>query len=417
MATQLNIDLTPLAMDTLPDNVPPELVRDLDWARGYCPVDFDEPYRETERLLAPGVPPILWSPNAVRAHPGKGSWIVTRYEDIAKVYQDAETFSTEGAAAYQWLAGETWPSIPLGIDPPDHMKYRMMLNPHFSPKAMDALEPKIRANARELIDECLAKGRCDASYDFARVLPVRVFLDLMGFPHAMLDQFLDWEAAILHGDKIEDKIVALRGILAYLRGFIAERRANPGTELGSKIVNGEVGGRSITDDEVMGTMFFLWLGGLDTVAATLAMIFRRLALDHLMQQELRDDPSKIPDAIEEFLRMQPLVNSQRLVKKDVEFGGVTFKKGDWVICLTAVGNFDPQEFGCPRQAQLDRQPNRHFTLAGGPHRCLGSHLARRELRVSLEEWLAHIPPFSLASEADRQVHPGLLSVRHLNIVW
>ncbi len=417
MATQLTVELDPVVVENIPDHVPPELVRDLRWARGDFPVTYDEPYKETEALLGPDVPPLMWTPDCIAGKPGVGAWVVTRYQDIAKVYQDAELFSTEGVAAFQWMIGETWPCIPLGIDPPDHMKYRTMLNPYFSPKAIDELEPKIRASANALIDSFIDKGTTDFAYDFGRVYPVRVFMDLMGFPFTMFEQFLDWEFAILHSQDFEKATTALRGILAYLREFIAEQKANPGPDLGGKIVTSQVFGRPINDDEIIGTIFFLWLGGLDTVASSLAMMFRRLGMNTEMQQTLRDNPGMIPDAVEEFLRVQPLVNSQRLVKKDFEMHGVTIKKGDWVMNLVTAGNFDPAEFKCPREVQLDRQPNRHFTLAGGPHRCLGSHLARRELRVALEEWLRRVPPFKLAADDERLVYPGLRSARNVQLVW
>lgn len=418
MATKLDINLEPVPVENLPDNVPPELVRNVDWALGRCPVNFDEPYRETERLLAPDVPPVMWAPDVVRTHPGTGSWIVSRYEDIAKVYQDAETFSTEGAAAYQRMVGETWPSLPLGVDPPEHMKYRMLLNPFFSPKAIDQLEPKIRERARDLLEKCTTgRNECDFSYDFARVFPVEVFLDLMGFPRDMLEQFLEWETVILHAPDVASKPPTLRALLSYLRQFIAEQRETPGTTLMAGILAGKIDGRPITEDEVLGTVFFLWLGGLDTVAATLAMMFRRLGIDQALQQSLREDPAKLPDAVEEFLRTQPLVMSQRVLKTDTVLHGVTMRRGDWITCLVSVGNFDPDEFSCPRHMQVERQPNRHFTFSGGPHRCLGSHLARRELRVALEEWLANVPPFSIAEDDDRMVYPALQSVRNLKLVW
>lgn len=418
MLTEMKPDLEPVAVDNLPDHVPANIVRNLDWAFGYVPVDFDEPYRETQRFFEKDAPRIMWAPNAVRSKPGLGAWVVTHYDDITQVYQDAETFSTEGAAAYQWLAGEMWPNIPLGIDPPDHMKYRKLLNPFFSPKAVAQLDAKMRGNANALLDKCIeGRDTCDFAYEFARVFPVEVFLDLMGFPQEMLDQFLDWENKILHSMDVDIQVPALKAILAYLRGFVGEVRAQPVDGITTDIVNGEVDGRPITEDEIMGVMFFLWLGGLDTVAATIAMMFRRLALDHKMQQYLRENKEAIPEAVEEFLRSQPLVNSQRLVKKDTEINGVKVKKGDWVICLITAGNFDPNEYDKPREMILDRQANRHFTFSGGPHRCLGSHLARRELRIALEEALTRLPMFSLASETDRKVYPGLLSVRHLNIKW
>jgi cytochrome P450 len=417
MATRLKVELDPVTVDNIPDHVPPELVRDLRWAKGDLPVTYDEPYQETEALFGPDVPPLMWTPDCIAGKPGVGAWVVTRYADIAKVYQDADLFSTEGVAAFQWMIGETWPCIPLGIDPPDHMKYRTMLNPYFSPKAIDELEPKIRASANALIDTFIDQGTTDFAYDFGRVYPVRVFMDLMGFPFSRFEQFLEWEFAILHSHDFEQATTALRGILAYLREFIAEQKANPGPDLGGKIVTSEVFGRPINDDEIIGTIFFLWLGGLDTVASSLAMMFRRLGMNMELQRVLRDDPSKIPDAVEEFLRVQPLVNSQRLVKKDFEMHGVTIKKGDWVMNLVTAGNFDPAEFKCPREVQIDRQANRHFTLAGGPHRCLGSHLARRELRVALEEWFRRAPPFRLAADDEKLVYPGLRSARNVQLVW
>ena len=417
MVAALKVELDPFPAADRPAHVPPELVRDLRWATGAIPVDYEEPYRETAALFGPDVPRLLWTPNAVAGRPGVGSWVVTRYEDISRVYQEAELFSTEGVAAFQWMIGETWPSIPLGIDPPEHFNYRLMLNPYFSPKAINALEPKIRASANTLLDSFADKGTVDVAYDFGRVYPVRVFLDLMGFSHSMFDQFLEWEFAILHSNDFEMATTALRGILAYLREFIAEQKADPGEELGGKIVTGQVGGRPVTDDEILGTIFFLWLGGLDTVASTLAMIFRRLGLDTAMQQRLRDDISLIPEAVEEFLRTQPLVNSQRLVKQDFDWYGQTIKKGDWIMCLTMAGNFDPEEFKCPREVQIDRQPNRHFTLAGGPHRCLGSHLARRELRVALEEWFKRVPLFRVADTDERIVYPGLRSANRVQLAW
>jgi len=419
MLTEMKPRMDVVHVENLPDHVPPELVRDLDWAFGYAAVDYDEPFRETERFFDADAPRIMWAPNAVRSKPGLGAWVVTHYDDITQVYQDAETFSTEGAAAYQWLAGETWPNIPLGIDPPDHMKYRKLLNPFFSPKAVDqVLDANMRKHAKILLQECVdGRTSCDFSYEFARVFPVRVFLDLMGFPQEMLEQFLDWENKILHSPDIEVKLPALKSILAYLREFLATVRRDSPDGITTDIVNGTIDGRPLTEDEIMGVMFFLWLGGLDTVAATLAMIFRRLALDSEMQAYLRNNPAAIPDAIEEFLRSQPLVNSQRLVKKDTEINGVKVKKGDWVLCLVAAGNFDPNEFSDPRKIMLDRPSNRHFTFSGGPHRCMGSHIARRELRIALEEILPNIPPFTLKSDADRSVHPGLMSVRNLNITW
>jgi cytochrome P450 len=308
--------------------------------------------------------------------------------------------------------------IPLAIDPPDHGKYRILLNPWFSPKAVTELEPRMRGIINQLIDGFEAKGGCDAAYDFGRLYPVCVFLDLMGFPRDKLDDFLAWEYAILHSKRnVETMKWGVSGALTYLRGFIEEVRSKPNDQLASHIVHGLVDGRPLTEDEIIGTVFFLWVGGLDTVAATSSLAFRRMALDPDLQRRLREHPQVIPEAIEEFLRMQPLVNSTRLVKKDHEIRGVKIKQGDHVMCFNSAGNFDPTEFAQPWEFRLDRPANRHFTLAGGPHRCLGSHLARRELRIATAEFLRRIPEFKIKPDADSTAWPGLIAMPRLPLVW
>jgi cytochrome P450 len=243
-------------------------------------------------------------------------------------------------------------------------------------------------------------------------------MKLMGFPPEKFEEFLAWEYAILHsGGDIEKMRWGIGSAIAYLRSFIAEMKANPAPNLTSHIVHGEVQGRPLTDDEIIGTVSFLWLGGLDTVAATTSLMFRRLALDPGLQRQLRQKPALIPDAIEEFLRVQPLVNSTRLVKQDHEVRGVAIKRGDHIMCFNLAGNFDPAEFEDPRAVRFDRPSNRHFTLAGGPHRCLGSHLARRELRLALGEFLRRIPEFQIRPGSDVTAYPGLIAAPRLPIVW
>jgi cytochrome P450 len=405
-----------------PAHVPPELVLDTRFANGHGPNDLFDPYEPAAVLLSPDVPRIHYYPwpSSGNQH---GAWVVTHYEDIRRVYEDNELFSSHGVAQFQILAGETWPSIPLGIDPPDHGKYRKFLNPWFTPVAMRKLEPRIRATIGGMIDAFAAKGEVDVSYDFGRVFPVRVFLDLMGFPFEMFDQFLAWEWDILHEPAIATKAAAVQGVLAYLRGFIAEKQAAPDETLGSYIANGRITGedgveRALTAEEVLGMTWFLWLGGLDTVASTVSQMFRRMALDQDLQARLRADPSLIHTAVEEFLRMQPLVNSGRMLKRDIEWHGVSMKAGDWVTVYNSVGNFDPDQFANPRIFDPRRPANRHFTLAGGVHLCLGAHLARRELRVLLEEWFLRIrQPFGVRPGADTTIAPGLLSIRNLPLVW
>ncbi|WP_072383540.1 cytochrome P450 [Novosphingobium sp. NDB2Meth1] len=411
------VSRAPADAPPVPAHVPPELVLDTRFANGQVANDLPDPYAPTDVLRDPEFPRIHYYPWPTSGNQC-GAWVVTRYEDIRRVYEDNDLFSTEGVAQFQALAGEHWPSIPLGIDPPDHAKYRRFLNPWFTPVAMKAMEPRIRAIIGEMIDEFAARGEVDIAYDFGRIFPVRVFLDLMGLPFSMFDQFLEWEWNILHVPDIAAKAAAVRGILAYLRGFIAEKQAAPDETLGSYIANGKLEGEPLTPTEVIGMTWFLWLGGLDTVASSVSQMFRRLGMDQALQARIRDNPAIIPTAVEEFLRVQPLINSGRKVKRDFTWHGIEIKAGDWVSVFNSSGNFDPAQFANPRTFDPERQVNRHYALSGGIHLCLGAHLARRELRVLLDEWFTRIPqPFRIKPGTDTTVVPGLLSIRNLPIIW
>ena len=399
-----------------PPHVPRDRVVDIRFAMGFEPNDLLDPYVRTDALRAPGVPRLLYSPFPF-GDKSKGTWTVAHYADIQRVYEDAESFGTRGVAQFQLLAGESFPSIPLGIDPPDHGRYRRFLNVHFTPVALKKLEPQVRRMAVEMIDSFAASGEVDIAYDFGRVFPVRVFLDLMGLPFAMFEQFLAWEYEILHSRDHARMGEAVRQVIAYLRSFIAEKQAHPNDKLGSYIANGVIDGTPLTPDEVIGMTWFLWLGGLDTVASTISQMFRRLALDQDLQARLRAEPELNHSAVEEFLRMQPLVNSFRLVRKDVNWDGVTLKAGDYITCLNSSGNFDPDQFPNPRRFDPAREANRHYTFVGGIHLCLGAHLARRELRILLSEFFDRVPSFRVKPGADTTVTPGLLSIRNLPIVW
>ncbi len=406
-----------------PPHVPKDRVVDMAFAMGGVPNDLVDPYAPFEWLAGPEIPRLLYNmpPQAglgAVAGTGNGNWVVTHYQDIDRVYTDNECFSNLGAAAFQLLIGETFRSIPLGVDPPEHSKYRMYLMPYFSPARISRdLEPRIREVVVEMIEAIADKGEADIAWDFARVYPVRIFMGLMGFPAPMFEQFLDWEWDILHSNSLEKMQAALRGVLQFLRGFMAEKEANPDEHLVSAIVNGRIDGRAPTEEEKIGMVWFLWLGGLDTVAATISQMFRRMALQPEIQHQLRGHPELINGAVEEFLRTQPILSSVRTAAKDFEWHGVHIKKGDGISCLIPAGNFDAARFENPRLFDPARTGNRHFTFVAGIHVCLGAHLARRELRLLLEEWFRRIPEFRVKPGADTTVYPGLLSIRNLPLVW
>ncbi len=403
-----------------PDHVPRDRVVDLAFAMGGVPNDLVDPYAPAGWLNHPAIPRLLFNPSqpGLGGLPTDGSWVVTHYEDIDRVYSDNDFFSNRGAAQFQALIGETFESIPLGIDPPDHSKYRMFLMPYFSPARISRdLEPRIRAIVVEMIDAIADKGEVDMAWDFGRVFPVRVFMGLMGFPPKMFETFLAWEWDILHTADLETIQAALRNVLDFLRGFIAEKKASPDEHLVSAIVHGRIEGRALTEDEIIGMVWFLWLGGLDTVAATISQMFRRMALQPDIQHRIRKDRTLINGAVEEFLRTQPILGSARRATQDFEWHGLAIRQGDMVTCLNPSGNFDPARFADPRTFDPTRKGNRHFTFVGGVHTCLGAHLARRELRVLLEEWFDRIPEFGIRAGADITVYPGLMSVRNLPLQW
>jgi cytochrome P450 len=404
-----------------PAHVPKDRVVDLTWATGSKPNDLRDPYEPCGWLAEPGIPRLLFNPpmpnSGGLAGGSKGAWVVTHYEDIERVYTDNEYFSNKGAAEFQALIGETFRSIPLAVDPPDHAKYRQFLFPHFSASRINQMEPQMRALAVEMIESFAAKGEVDVAWDFGRVYPVRVFMSLMGFPPPMFQQFLDWEWNILHASDRAQTAASLRAVLNFLRNFIAEKQAIPDDHLVSKIVHGRIEGRELNDEEKIGIVWFLWLGGLDTVAATISQMFRRMAVEPAIQRRLRAEPKLINSAVEEFLRTQPILSSSRSAKCDFEWHGVTIKAGDSVQCLNSAGNFDPARFADPRTFDPAREGNRHFTFIAGIHLCLGATLARRELRIILDEWLTRLPEFTGKEGADTTVFPGLLSIRNLPLVW
>lgn len=422
MTAPRTLDEIRTTMDSPPANVPLDRIVDLEWTDD--PNDNVDPFAHAGWLNGKDIPHLLYQPS--RGGPmaegasgtSVGAWVVTHYDDIDRVYTDNEHFSNKGKAEFQRLIGETFPSIPMAIDLPDHTRYRMFLLPWFSPSRITkVLEPRIREVVVEMIEAVRDKGEVDMAWDFGRVFPVRIFMGLMGFPKEMFEDFLEWEWNILHSDNLEKMQWALRNVLAFLRSFMAEKEKNPDEHLTSYIVHGQIEGKPLTEDEKIGMVWLLWLGGLDTVAATISQMYRRMAVQPEIQDMIRNDPGVINGAVEEFLRTQPILPSTRIVVKDFEWHGMQLKAGETVRTVTMSGNFDPARFANPRTFDPTRKGNRHLTFTGGIHTCLGAHLARRELRVLLEEWFKRIPAFRPRPGSDTTIVPGLMSIRNLHLVW
>jgi cytochrome P450 len=349
---------------------------------------------------------------------GGHSVTVSRYADVLWALKHPEVFSSDGVVQ----VGNDVPLIPLSVDPPDHAKYRRLLDPQFSPKRMADLEPEARALVNEVIDAFIARGECDFHEDFATPLPSTIFLALMGLPQEDLPQFLRWRDDTIrpqgHDEAtIEQKRMAAgKAIEDYFEAKIEEKRAHPDDRLLSTIVHGEVDGRPLTHAELLGTTHLLLLGGLDTVTATLDCMIVYLAQHPERRQALLSDGSLVPGAVEELLRHQtPVMMVPRKIVQDFEMGGVQLKVGDGATLLIGAANADLGEFEDASDVRFDRETNRHLAFGGGAHRCLNSHLARLELTVALEEFHRRVTDYELVPGTPISFSPGIRQAENLHL--
>jgi cytochrome P450 len=307
--------------------------------------------------------------------------------------------------------------IPLELDPPDNRKYRLLLTPLFSPPAMRRLESGIRETANELIDGFIEAGRCDFSRDFAAILPATVFMALMGYPAERKAQFLEWEDTFFHVLDFDTRAGAGKKIEAMNLEMIAEKRRHPDDGLISRLAAVTFDdGTPVPDDDIQDMAWLLFIAGLDTVSSGLSHSFRYLAEHPDKKQELIEDPSLIPAAVEELLRWHAWVNPPRTVRQDTELSGVKLKRGDEIMQLHTLANRDDELFDHAMEVDFHREQNPHTAFGGGLHRCVGSHLARQELSIAIDVWLKRAPNFRLPDpdrEALRYNTMGMFALQHL----
>jgi cytochrome P450 len=329
--------------------------------------------------------------------------------------------------------GNVRPLIPLNVDPPLHSKYRKLLDPLFAPKRMDEQEEDITRRANALIDDFIDRGECNFTEEFAEIFPSSVFLGLMGLPEDELSMFLRLRDGILHPAKHDpgaltdpEKRRALmdrtgQEIYDYFGALADERAKRPSDDVMSRFLAAEIEGERLSRDDIVDICFLFLIAGLDTVSDSLTCMYAYLATHPEHRRQIVDDPACIASAVEELLRWETPVpfGVPRVATQDTELpNGCPVKQGTAVIVMYGAGNLDEREFADGFDVRFDRQENRHIAFGGGVHRCLGSHLARRELRITLKEWHRRIPHYSLkAGHEELEYPPGLRHVKDLTLAW
>ncbi|CPR06541.1 cytochrome P450 143A4 Cyp143A4 [Mycobacterium bohemicum DSM 44277] len=324
-----------------------------------------------------------------------GQYYITRREDVLAALRNPKVFSSRLALQ---PPGYPLPVVPLAFDPPEHTRYRKILQPYFSPHGLSKSRPVLERHAAEMIAELAARGECEVMADFARLYPFQVFLDLYGLPLQDRDYLIALKDAVI-ADKpylSAEDIKKGEDLLAYLSDVIRQRRETPGSDMLSQVMTGE---GDFTDLELLGMSHLLILAGLDTVTAAIGFSLFELARRPELRVELRDNPRQIRVFIEEIVRLEPSAPVAPRVTTDfVNIGGMTLPPGSHVrLCMAAI-NRDGTDAVSTDELVMDGKVHRHWGFGGGPHRCLGSHLARIELTVIVREWLRQIPDFELPAD-------------------
>ena len=404
------------ASPVIPAHVPPDLVCQFDI---YGLAVGDDPQAALARQLLEG-PRVFYMPRSMRNPAGFGSWVFTRADDIRAILQDTVHFSSEGIARFDRMTGdaEPWLAFPVEADPPQHTQYRALLNPLFSPARVKAHEAAMRSHTVRLIEEVAPSGACDMVL-LARKLPAGIFSVLLGLSIDETLAVVDCVKQVLHSGYDVDKMRAgAKGIMAIEAELIERRRRQPGDDLISIALASKIEGRPLTGTEIRGIFFFFLFAGLDTIAGATGFLFRYLAEHPEARRRLAAEPDKIPDAIEDSLRRHGQITTNRFVKEDVELGGVVLKRGDNVLCPLTLANLDPALAPDPLSVDIDRSPNPHLAFGAGPHRCIGSNIARLQMRVTVEEWLRRIPEFHVPQGGViRAVNSEALVLDTLPLAW
>lgn len=397
---------------TIPAHVPPELA--MEFPLTTRTISYENPFSETIPRIHSG-PDIFYATNVALGQPG--AWMLRRQADLKRVYENTVDFIKRGNTGFSAMIGEDWDIVPSELDPPKHTAFRRALDPIFSPRKMAELEHKVADRANELIAKFKHKGEVEFVEAFATPFPCTIVLDLLGLPQQRLAEFLEWEFGLIHADTVEARRAAVLNVRNYLWQVIEEREKCPGDDLISNALQMQADGRKWTKGEVFGHCFNLFIGGLDTVTANLGLHFNHLATHLDDQRYLRENPDKVDIAVPEFMRAYGAVTTFRVCAKAFEIHGVTLQPGDLVAMSTSLGSNDPEVYPQPEKVDFERRPV-HLSFGHGIHRCLGAHLARRELKIAMLEMLKQLPEFSIKPGTRTGYYmSNVIHIDHLHLVW
>lgn len=393
----------------IPAHVPPELVRgDIDLFN--LPGGHEDAFLAWKKIQDNSPDIFFWPRHG-------GYWVLNRAALLAEAFPDFERFSSYRAISIPPVPG-TPDQLPIDADPPMHAYYRRPLNLALLPRAVRAYSDEARALAIDMIEALRPSGECEFVADFARQLPMTVFLRLVNLPFRDREKLIGYAEQMIRGGTQAAKYEAMTATYAYLEEWVRYRRDHPGEDLLSRIVHMQVDGRTASHEEALGECALVLFGGLDTVAGSMAFVARFLATNGSHRRQLVETPALIPAAIEELLRRHSISSVGRRVTCDMEFGGVKMKQGDGVILVTALHGMDERAWPDPLKVDFARAAHDHFAFGAGPHRCPGGVLARAELKIFLEEWLRRIPDFGIAPGKSAETLPGqVLGVARLPLAW
>ena len=365
--------------------------------------------------------PVVRLPGVIPSRANADAHLVGRHADVVTVLRSPDVFSSRFDAVH---IGQVRPLIPLQIDPPDHAKYRKLLDPLFAPRRIALLEGRTRALVSDLVEAVADDGGCNFHAAVSEPLPSTVFLELLGLPVSRAAEFIALKDGIIRPPartpEERSAMVDAAGarIYAVLQEVLDQRLETRQNDFISDFLNAEVDGERLTPEEVIDICYLFFLAGLDTVTASLDCMMARLALHPAERRRLTDDPSVIPHAVEEMLRWEtPVTAVVRVTTQDTELSGCPIAADQVVSVMLGSANTDERAWDKAESVDVDRRVNKHLAFGGGVHRCLGSHLARMELRVVLEEWHARIPEYRVPEGVELDYSPSLRQIADLPLVW